>query len=53
MKTGAKALLIPPFLVLVPLFCGAQCTNGTIACSQPDWHSIRRESRSGRGDAHE
>jgi hypothetical protein len=34
MKTGAKALLILPFLVLVPLFCGAQCTSSTSACSQ-------------------
>jgi len=34
MKTGAEALLILLFLVLVPLFCGAQCMNSTSAWSQ-------------------
>jgi len=40
MKTGAKARLIPPFLVLVPLFCGAQCTSSTRACSQGVPHHV-------------
>ena len=34
MKTGAKALANLLFAVLVPSFCGAQCTNSTSGCSQ-------------------
>jgi hypothetical protein len=41
MKTGAKALLILFFSVLVPLFCHAQCTNSITACGQAVPHIVK------------
>ena len=41
MKTRVKALSILLFLALVPLFCGAQCTGTTIACSQGAPHFVK------------
>jgi hypothetical protein len=40
MKTGAKALLILLFLVLVLLFYGAQCAISTSPCSRGVPHHV-------------